>query len=89
MGLVSWLVTAAKETTGQIVLVWLVTSSIGMGSLHHCVVGSVGILPAVYLGLSFGFSDYVATILWDDAGEHGGRGRFVALLKYTHAVRSG
>ncbi len=89
MGLLSWLVTAGKETIAQIFLVWLVTSSIGIGKLHHCIVGSIEILPAVYLNLDFVLWDFVRTIFWTTLGNIAGGVVFVAVLKYTHAVRTG
>ena len=37
MGLLSWLVAAGRDTISQIVIVWLVTTTIGIGHLHHSI----------------------------------------------------
>ncbi|RJP25655.1 MAG: formate/nitrite transporter family protein [Candidatus Abyssobacteria bacterium SURF_5] len=87
MGLVSWLVTAGKETIGQVFFVMLLTATIGFGKLHHCIVGSIEILPAVYLGLGVSFWQYLYTLLWMTFGNIIGGVFFVALIKYSHTVR--
>jgi formate-nitrite transporter family protein len=48
MGLLSWLVTASRDTISQVLFVWLITSAIGLCHLHHAVVGSVEVLTAVF-----------------------------------------
>jgi formate-nitrite transporter family protein len=85
MGLVSWLVTAGRETISQIFFVWLVTSGIGLAHLHHCVVGSAEVLPAVILGLGVSFGDYARFLGLATLGNIVGGVIFVALIKYGHA----
>lgn len=50
MGLLSWLVSAARDTTSQILFGGIITWSIGIAHLHHPVVGSVEVLAAVFAG---------------------------------------
>lgn len=49
MGLVSWLVTAARDTVGQILIILLVAGSIYFLGLHHSIAGSVEVLMAVFV----------------------------------------
>ncbi|MGZ3512874.1 MAG: formate/nitrite transporter family protein [Syntrophales bacterium] len=87
MGLMSWLVTAGKETISQIFFVWLIAFSIGVGQLHHSIAGSVEILPAVYLELITP-TDFLRTLFWMTIGNAIGAFVFVALIKYSHITRS-
>ncbi len=84
MGLVSWLVTAARDTISQIVIVWLITSAIGFAHLHHVIVGSV----QMFAGLIVGLSTWDACgyfIFWATLGNIVGGSVFVAIVKYSHA----
>lgn len=88
MGLMSWLVAAGKETISQVFFVWLVAASIGFGKLHHCIVGSVEVLAGVFAGQGVSLGDYGHFLLWATLGNMIGGAIFVALVKYSHAVRS-
>ena len=50
MGLVSWLVTAARDTMGQVMIILLVTGAIAFLGLHHSIAGSVEVLMGVVAG---------------------------------------
>lgn len=85
MGLVSWLVTAGRDTISQIFFVWLVTGAIGFAKLHHCIVGTVEVLPAVLAGSEVGWSDFGFFLTFATLGNVIGGVIFVALIKYGHA----
>ena len=87
MGLLSWLLSASRETIAQIVIVWLVTAAIGFGELHHCIVGTVEVLAGVFAGQGVTMADYARFLLWSTVGNAIGGVIFVALIKYSHAVR--
>lgn len=87
MGLVSWLVAASRDTISQIVLVWLITTVIGIGRLHHVVVGSVEVLAGLFAGQGISLGDVVGFIVWAALGNALGGSIFVALIKYNVAVR--
>lgn len=89
MGLMSWLVSAGRDTIGQIFFVWLVAVSIGLGSLHHCIVGSVEVLVGVFSSGAIGAGDYAHFLGWTTAGNALGGVIFVAIMKYGHAIRGG
>lgn len=88
MGLLSWLVAAARDTISQIVIVWLVAWSIGFAHLPHVIVGSVQMFAAVFAGqASIGELNHV--LLWATLGNIVGGGVFVALVKYGHTGWAG
>lgn len=87
MGLLSWLLSASRETIAQIVIVWLVTAAIGFGQLHHSIVGTVEVLSGVFAGQGVTLGDYSRFLFWSTLGNAIGGVIFVALIKYSHAVR--
>lgn len=89
MGLVSWLVTASRDTISQIVLVWLITTAIGLAHLHHSIVGTVEVLAALFAGQGVTWLDYGYFALWATLGNAIGGLVFVALIKYGHAIQRG
>lgn len=83
MGLLSWLVSSSQESISRIFIVILVTVIIGMGSLHHCIVGSVEVLAGFFASDSIAFTDYLHFLLFSVLGNTIGGGIFVAVLKYS------
>lgn len=88
MGLVSWLVTAARTTGAEIFFVVLVTSLIGLAELHHCIVGSVKLAAAIFADGGVGMVDYLRFMALATLGNTLGGVVFVAVIKYGHASRS-
>jgi formate/nitrite transporter FocA (FNT family) len=82
MGLLSWLVAAGRDTISQVVLVWLVTSSIGFAGLHHVVLGAVEVFAGAFAGQGVGPADVGRFLLWATLGNTLGGVVFVAILKY-------
>ena len=58
MGLLSWLVAAGRDTISQIVLVWVITTSIGFANVHHVVLGTVEVLAGVFAHQGVGAADF-------------------------------
>ncbi|NJO02657.1 MAG: formate/nitrite transporter family protein, partial [Bacteroidia bacterium] len=87
MGLLAWLVTASTETISRIVIIVLVTSLIGIGGLHHSIVGSIEVFTGMVTSPSIHFSDYLNFQLWTTLGNLIGGVFFVALIKYGHTRR--
>lgn len=50
MGLLAWLVAAARETMSQIFIIWIITAAIGLAGLPHCIVGNIEIEAALFSG---------------------------------------
>ena len=83
MGLLTWLVTAARDTISQIVIVWLVTLVIGFAQLHHVVVASAEVLAGLFAGQGLTAGDFGAIPGLDHVGQRGrGRG-----LRRTPQIR--
>lgn len=89
MGLLSWLVTAGRETISQVFFVWLITAAIGLCHLHHAIVGSAEVLAAVFAGGAVPASGYGFFLCWASLGNVAGGVIFVAVLKYSHVMRGG
>jgi formate/nitrite transporter FocA (FNT family) len=87
MGLLTWLVGAAKETISQILIVVIIAGAIGFVGLHHSIAGSVEVLFGVFTGSS-GLEFFFVFLVWATIGNAVGGSVFVALLKYAHVVRS-
>ncbi len=85
MGLLSWLVSAGRDTISQIVLVWLITTSIGFANLHHVVLGTVEVLAGAFSGQGVGPWDVGRFLVCATLGNILGGSFFVALIKYGHA----
>ncbi len=85
MGLLSWLVAAARDTISQIALVWLITTVIGLCRLHHVVLGTVEVLSGVFAGQGVGVADYGRFLFFATLGNAVGGSVFVALIKYGFA----
>lgn len=84
MGLLSWLLSAARDTISQVFVVFLVTAAIGFGQLHHSIVGTVEVLAGVFAGQGIDLAHYGHFILWATVGNALGGVIFVALIKYSH-----
>ena len=84
MGLLSWLVTSSQETMSRIFIVTLVTSVIGIGTLHHSVVGTIEVLSGVFIDPDISFVEFLVFLLWTTIGNIIGGVVFVALIKYSH-----
>lgn len=87
MGLLSWLVTATSDSMSRIFAIILVTSVIGMGGLHHCIVGSVEVFCGFILDDSIKLIDYAKFQSAATIGNVVGGTIFVAMTKYSHTPK--
>lgn len=86
VALVAWLVTASTDTTGQVILITLLTYVIGLAGLAHSIAGSGEVLTAVLAGRLPG----TAYLTWVTAAVLGnvvGGVGIVALLNYGQVHR--
>jgi formate/nitrite transporter FocA (FNT family) len=88
MGLMSWLVTASRDTISQVVIVWLIAAAIGLGRLPHVVAGTVEVLAGLFSSQGVTASDFGRFLLWTTLGNALGGSFFVALIKYSYAGKS-
>lgn len=84
MGLLGWLLTSSQETISRIFVIILVTSTIGIAGLHHCIVGSIEVFSGMLVHQAVQLSDYLHFLVWATLGNILGGVVFVALLKYGH-----
>jgi formate/nitrite transporter FocA (FNT family) len=89
MGLLSWLVTASRDTISQVIFVWIVTTAIGLSHLHHSIVGTVEVLAGIFAGQGITLFDFLHFIVWATLGNAIGGLVFVALIKYGHVTSWG
>lgn len=89
MGLLAWLVAAAQETTSRLIIVLIVTGTIGLLHLPHSIAGNVEVLFGLVLSSTVTPADYLVFLALATVGNAVGGSVFVALLKYGHVVRGG
>ena len=82
MGLLSWLVTSSQDTLSRIVIVVLITTVIGIGSLHHCIVGSIELFAGLLVSEEMTWQKYLPTQLLSTLGNIIGGAFFVSVLKF-------
>jgi formate/nitrite transporter FocA (FNT family) len=82
MGLLSWLVTSSQETISRIAIVVLITFAIGLGSLHHCIVGSTELFAGLLVSEKITIAGYLTTQGWATLGNIIGGAFFVSILKF-------
>lgn len=87
MGLLSWLVTSSQETISRIVIVVLITAVIGLGSLHHCIIGSTELFAGMLVSDKVTIGDYLTTQGWATLGNIIGGAFFVSILKFKMAQK--
>ncbi|MFB6165274.1 MAG: formate/nitrite transporter family protein [Haloarculaceae archaeon] len=88
MGLLSWLVTASRNTVGAIIMTWLVAMVIGYGHLPHSIAGTIEVLFGVFSG-HVSVAAYLRFLVLSTIGNVVGGTVFVGLLKYGHATQGG
>ncbi len=88
MGLLVWLVTAARSTGSQILIIWIITASIGFAHLPHCIVGNIEILTSLLSG-KISFVEYLQCLIPVTIGNAVGGVLFVGIVKFSHTNDSG
>ncbi len=88
MGLLSWLVAASKETVSQILIIFLITGTIGLARLQHSIAGSIEVFAGIFANQGITWGDFAHFIFWTTLGNIIGGVVFVGLIKYAGAVRS-
>ena len=84
MGLLGWLVTSSQETLSRILIIILITFSIGLAGLHHCAVGSIEVFLGLITSPDIGLQDYLKFQIWATLGNAVGGAIFVSILKFSH-----
>lgn len=87
MGLLAWLVSAAKNTIGRVFFIWMVTATIGMLHLPHSIAGNVEVLMGLFTTSAVTLTDYLSFLALSTIGNAIGGAIFVGLMKYGHITR--
>jgi formate/nitrite transporter FocA (FNT family) len=82
MGLLSWLVASSQETISRVFMIILVTATIGIGGLHHSIVGSIEVFTGLLIDPTIRIMDYLSFELISILGNAIGGVFFVGVLKY-------
>lgn len=88
IALMAWLVSAARHSIGQIVIVYLTTFVVGAAGLAHCIAGSGEALAAVLDG-SVSVGEYGIWLAAAALGNIVGGVLIVSLLNYGQVIGSG
>jgi formate-nitrite transporter family protein len=86
MGVMSWLVSAGRDTTSQVLFVWLIGFILGLLGLHHCITGSIQVLLGLFAGASVGWTDFAHMLGWATLGNVIGGFAFAAVIRYSVMV---
>lgn len=84
MGLLSWLVTSSKDTISRIFVIILVTTVIGIGGLHHSIIGSIEVFAGLITDPRITIEDYLHFQTFATLGNIIGGTVFVAVVKFSH-----
>lgn len=82
MGLMSWILSSTDETISRIIMVFLITGTIGFLGLHHSIVGSIEVFLGLLASSDIGVLDYFIFLIIVLLGNAVGGAIFVALFKY-------
>lgn len=88
LGILGWLDIASKETISRIVVIAMITFIIGIGGLHHSIVGSIEVFAGVVSGDKVSWAALGKFQLWSTLGNIIGGVLFVGLVKYGHTTRA-
>jgi formate-nitrite transporter family protein len=81
MGLLAWLVIAARDSISQVFFIWLIASIIAFSHLHHVIIGGVEIFLGI-MGQMTGWGHLGHFMLWTSLGNIAGSFVFALLIRY-------
>lgn len=85
MGLMSWLIVAARETVSQVIFVWVIGMAIGLGHLHHCITGTAEVVAGMAVSSAIGPGDAAGFLLTSTLGNAVGALIFATIIRYSVA----
>jgi formate-nitrite transporter family protein len=87
MGLLSWLLTATRDTISQIALVWAIAAVIGFSHLHHSIVGVGEVVAGAFSGAGLTPLEIGRFVIAVTAGNVAGGFVFAVVLKVSGGIR--
>lgn len=82
---VAWLVSGSHSITGSVMIIWMLTFVVGLGSFAHCIATSGEILAAVLIGKA-AWASYPVWLAFAVAGNICGGVGMVTLLEYGQVI---
>jgi formate-nitrite transporter family protein len=83
MGLMSWLVIAARESISQVFFVWLIAAIIGFSHLHHAIVGAIEVLLGFIESEAISLGSIGHFMVWTTLGNMAGSFVFAVFIRYS------
>lgn len=83
VGLLSWLIVAARETVSQVVFVWVIGMAIGVGQLPHSITGTAEVAAAAMAGMGIGVGEVLRFVALSTLGNALGSLLFALLIRYA------
>lgn len=87
MGVLSWLIAAARDTVSQIAVTWMVAAVISIGGLHHAITGAAEVAAGIFAGEGYTVGDLGRFLLWTTLGNGLGGVLFAVLIRYSLVIR--
>ena len=75
------------DTTSQILSIWLIATVIGLGHLHHSIVGAGEVFAGALCSQEITFVDAGRFVFWATLGNILGGVAFALLLRYSEGMR--
>jgi formate-nitrite transporter family protein len=83
MGVLSWLVTAARDTISQVAFVWIIGVVIHLLHLHHSITGTIDVLIGSLMAPTVGAGDVGYFMVWTVAGNAAGGILFAVIIRVS------
>jgi formate-nitrite transporter family protein len=87
MGLLSWLVTAGRESVSQVVFIWLITGVIAFAHLPHAVSGGIELLVILFSRTGEPLGNVARVLGWTTMGNAAGGVLFAILIRSSVLIR--
>jgi formate/nitrite transporter FocA (FNT family) len=88
MALLAWILTSVGDTISRILVIFVVTFLIGVAHFPHIIAANGEVLAGMFTGAPVSLFEWARFIVLTTIGNVVGGVVFVALLNYSHVVRS-
>jgi formate-nitrite transporter family protein len=83
MGMLSWLITASRDTISQILVIWLITGAIGFAHLHHAISAALEGAFALFAPVGVTAIELARALAWTTLGNAAGGLLFAVMIRYS------
>ena len=87
VGLLSWLIAGGRDTTSQILFIWIIGMMIGFLGLHHAITGGTEMMVAALGSPEIGIGEVAHLLVWTTVGN--ALGGVLFAIGIQQAVRMG